>query len=109
MSTAISPVTDVSFPSDVEQQKGVTVVDFWAPWCGPCRMIGPVLEELAEELAGKARFVKVNVDESGETAQRFGIQSIPCLVLFQNGKEADRIVGAQGKQMLKKWVSKHVA
>jgi len=79
MSTAISPVTDASCSSEVEQQKGVTVVDFWAAWCGPCRMIGPVLEELAEELTGTVRFVKANVDEAGDTATRFGVQAIPCL------------------------------
>jgi thioredoxin 1 len=109
MSTAISSVTDSTFPAEIEKHPGVTVVDFWATWCGPCRMIGPVLDELAGEMSDQVKFAKVNVDEAGETAARFGIQSIPCLVLFKNGQEVDRIVGAQGKQILKKWIAKHAA
>ncbi|MGD0090540.1 MAG: thioredoxin [Planctomycetota bacterium] len=109
MSAAIVPVTDSSFAAEVEKHPGVALVDFWAEWCGPCRMIGPVLEELAGEFEGQVKFTKVNVDEASDTAARFGIQSIPCLVLFKDGQEADRIVGAQSKQTLKKWVAKQVA
>ena len=80
------------------------LVDFWAPWCMPCRMIAPVVEDLAEELAGRAYVGKVNVDEEGELAQKYRVSSIPCLIVFENGQEVRRTVGAQGKDALKKLV-----
>lgn len=107
MGAATVAVTDASFDTEVAQHKGVTVVDFWATWCGPCRMIAPALDELATELAGKVKIAKVDVDEAPETASNFGIRSIPCLVLFKDGQEADRVVGAQSKAQLKAWMEQH--
>lgn len=90
-------VTDASFAEQVERSPLPVLLDVWAPWCGPCRMVAPVVEELAGELAGRLRVAQLNVDENPITASRFRIQSIPALLLFQNGREIDRIVGAQPK------------
>ncbi|EYB66808.1 thioredoxin 1 [Deinococcus phoenicis] len=91
--------TDASFASDVQASVPV-LVDFWAPWCGPCRVMGPVLEEVAREQAGKVRVVKVNVDENPTSPARFQVQGIPTLILFKDGQPVDRIVGAVNKQAL---------
>jgi len=90
-------VTDGSFAADVERSPLPVLVDAWAAWCGPCRMIAPVIDELAGELAGRLRVAKLNVDENPVTAARFGLQSIPTLLVFKNGREVDRIVGVQPK------------
>ena len=79
-------------------QKGIFLVDFWAPWCGPCKMAGPVIEELEKEYAGKMTVVKVNVDDEGVVSQKYGVMSIPTIVLFKDGKEVGRQVGFAGKQ-----------
>jgi thioredoxin 2 len=90
-------VTDASFSADVERSPLPVLVDAWAAWCGPCRMIAPVIDELAAEMAGRIRVAKLNVDENPATAARFGLQSIPTLLVFKDGREVDRIVGVQPK------------
>lgn len=90
-------VTDATFAEEVERSTLPIVVDMWAEWCGPCRMVAPVIDELAAQMAGRVRFVKVNVDENPATASRFDIRSIPTLLVLRGGKEIDRIVGAQPK------------
>lgn len=100
---AASPVTvtDASFDQEVMKSSLPVVVDFWAPWCGPCKMIAPVLEELAEEYAGRVKIVKLNTDENQNTAAQYGIQGIPTLLFMKNGKEMDKLVGAAPKPRLK--------
>jgi thioredoxin 1 len=102
MSDLVVHITDDQFQATVA--KGVTLVDFWAPWCGPCRMIAPILDELAGELKEKAKIVKINVDENPLVAGQFGVMSIPTLLLFKDGKKVDQKVGGQPKPQLKAFV-----
>jgi thioredoxin 1 len=104
---AIVTVTDETFASEVESG-GTVLVDFWAPWCGPCKMIAPVLEKLSQELGDQLKVTKVNVDEQSDTAGRFGVMSIPTLILFKDGQPVDKIVGFQPLEALKQVVSKHL-
>ncbi len=93
-------VTDETFGTEVEAHGGVAVVDFWATWCGPCRMIAPVLEQLASEYAGKVKVTKLDVDQNQKTAMRFGVRSIPTLLFFKDGKVVEQVVGAMPKAAL---------
>ena len=90
-------VTDATFSTEVERAPVPVLLDLWAPWCGPCRMVAPVLEELAKEMAGRVRVAKLNVDENPVTATRFQVRSIPTLLVLKGGREMDRIVGVQPK------------
>ena len=101
---ATSKVTDASFETDVIKSADPVVVDFWAEWCGPCRMIGPSLEEISDEMAGKVKIVKLNVDENPAVSAKLGIRSIPTLMLFKDGKLAAQKVGAGSKGDLTKWI-----
>ena len=103
---AIAHATDATFAT--ETNEGVVLVDFWAPWCGPCKMIAPVLEELDAEIGDKAKIVKVDVDENQETAGKFGIMSIPTLVVLKDGEVVDKVVGFQPKEALAQLLEKHV-
>jgi thioredoxin 1 len=105
----VAPVSDKSFQTDVLDSKEPVLVDFWAEWCGPCRAVGPVLEEVAGELKGKLKIVKLSVDENPETAAKYGIQSIPTLMIFKNGELASRQIGASPKAKIVQWISGAVA
>jgi len=101
----VGKVSDATFETEVLKSAQPVVVDFWAEWCGPCRMIAPALEEIAGVLGEKVKIVKLNVDESPATASKYGIMSIPTLMLFKNGEEASRQIGAAPKQKLEQWIS----
>ena len=103
MSTA--KVTDLTFDSDVLKSSEPVVVDFWAEWCGPCRIIAPSLEEIATEMKGKVKVAKLNIDENPAVAGKLGIRSIPTLMLFKDGKLASQKVGAAPKGELVKWIN----
>jgi thioredoxin 1 len=102
---AVGKTSDAGFEADVLKSAEPVVVDFWAEWCGPCRMIAPALEEISGALGDKVKIVKLNVDENPAIAAKYGIMSIPTLLLFKNGEIADRQVGAAPKQKLHQWIS----
>ncbi|MBY3273634.1 MULTISPECIES: thioredoxin [Rhizobium] len=102
---SICKVDKESFQSEVLESEKPVVVDFWAAWCGPCIMIAQVLEEIAVELEGKVKFVKLNVDENPELASQFGVESIPTLAIFKRGELVDKLVGATPKTALLNWIS----
>lgn len=101
-------VTDEQFPSTVLESELPVLVDFWAPWCGPCQLVGPVLEELAGEYAGRLRIAKVNTEEDQGQSRKYNVEGIPTMILFKDGVEADRIVGALPKPLLKLWIERAV-
>ena len=102
---AVGKVSDSDFESQVLKSAGPVVVDFWAEWCGPCRQIAPALEEIAGSLNGRVKIVKLNVDENPQTASKYGVMSIPTLMIFKNGEMASRQVGAAPKQKLEQWIT----
>ena len=108
MSQAMA-VTDASFETEVEKHDGLVVVDFWATWCGPCRMIAPVLDQLAKDFDGKVKIAKVDVDANQKSAMRFNVRSIPMLLFFKGGKVVDQIVGAQPKTNIEAKFKLHAA
>ena len=108
MSNAME-VTDDTFESEVEKHSGLAVVDFWATWCAPCRMVAPILDQLATEYSGKAKVTKLDVDTNIRTASRFNVRSIPTILFFKNGQVVDQIVGAVPKPRLEEVFKKHAA
>ena len=106
MAGSLHELTDATFEAEVLNSKGLVLVDLWAPWCGPCLRLTPTLEALAVELAGKARVVKVNIDDCQSTASSLGVNSIPTVVLFKDGKEVTRLVGSQPKDAYLTAISK---
>lgn len=97
-------INDSQFDAEVLQAKGLVLIDFWAEWCGPCRQLIPVLEEVSKEMDGKVKICKMNVDESPNTAAQFGIRSIPTMFLFKDGKQIDMKVGLNSKATLTSWI-----
>nr|WP_298796658.1 thioredoxin TrxA [uncultured Acetobacter sp.] len=104
MSEHTLAVTDSSFDADVLKASGLVLVDFWAEWCGPCKMIGPALEELSKDLAGKLTVAKINIDDNPVSPNTYGVRSIPTLLLMRDGQVLDTKVGALPKSQLKAWV-----
>ncbi len=109
MSELIKSISDADFNAEVIQASQPVLVDFWAEWCGPCKMIAPILDELAEEYNGRIRVGKVNIDEHQELAGQYGIQSIPTLLVFHQGQVADQIVGMRSKRELKSKIDRVAA
>jgi len=102
-------VTDASFEADVLKSKTPVLVDFWAEWCGPCRQIGPALEEISDELAGQITIAKVNIDNDPEWASKFSVRSIPTMLIFRGGKLVGSKLGAEPKSRLKDWITSTIA
>jgi thioredoxin 1 len=108
MSNSVA-VTDATFVAEIEKHKGLAVVDFWAAWCAPCRMIAPVLDQLAIEYEGKAKVAKVDVDTNIKTSTKFNVRSIPAILFFKDGKLVDQVIGFVGKPALAEKFEKHAA
>ena len=109
MSELVREVSDSSFEKDVLGASKPVLVDFWAEWCAPCRMLAPTVSAVAENYEETATVVKLNVDDNPSTAQRYGIKGIPTLILFRDGKEVERVVGATSKESISKMIDKHVS
>jgi thioredoxin 1 len=104
----VKDVSDSNFESDVLKSDRPVLVDFWAQWCAPCRMLAPTVAAVAQSYEGKATVVKLNVDDNPQVSQRYGIKGIPTLILFKNGKEEERVVGATSKDAISRMIDKHV-
>ena len=109
MAANVLKFTDSNFDGEVVKSNIPVLVDFWAEWCGPCRLMGPILDEMAPAYTGKLKIGKVNVDENQDTPSQFGVMNIPTMIVFKNGKEAERIVGAMSKADLQKKIDKALA
>ena len=109
MSDNVQEVSDSSFEADVLNHKQPVLVDFWAAWCAPCRMLAPTVEAVADKYASTARVVKLNVDENPSVSQRYGIKGIPTLILFKNGREEERVVGATSESAISRMLDKHIS
>ena len=107
-SDAVNDITDQNFAEEIESAEGLCMVDFWAEWCGPCKAIGPSLEELSEEMASKLKIVKINVDENPSTSQAYGIRSIPALMIFKDCQKFSEKMGALPKSALESWVNETI-
>lgn len=107
MGVNTTPVTDQSFENDVLKSSTPVLVDFWAEWCGPCRALGPKLEEIANEMGGKVKIVKLNVDENNQTPQKYGIRGIPAMLLFKSGQEVGQLVGNHPKDAIVDFLTKN--
>lgn len=103
----VKHITDITFNEEIKGDVPV-IVDFWAPWCRPCKMIGPVLEEVAAELEGKVKVTKLNVDKNGVTSEKYRVFSIPTILLFKNGNLVDQIVGFKPKDAIISWIKNHI-
>ncbi len=106
--TYSSAVTDADFAKEVRQHEGVTMVDFWAEWCGPCHMVAPVIEEIADEYKGRVKVAKLDVDANQDTAVSFKVRSIPSILFFKNGKHIDTVVGVVPKEHIVETIEQHL-
>lgn len=105
---AVAPITDITFDQEVLTSDIPVLADFWAPWCGPCRMVAPVVDELSQEFDGQVKVVKINTDENPTIASQYGIRSIPTLIVFKDGQPVDRVVGALPKSTLADTLEKYL-
>jgi thioredoxin 1 len=108
VNTKTAAVKDDTFAADVDQSKGLVLVDFWATWCGPCHMVAPVLEQLAGQYDGRAKILKLDVDSNQKTAMRFNVRSIPSILFFRDGRHVDTVVGAVPKHELEARIEQHL-
>jgi len=107
--TQLIAVTDASFGNEVEQFKGLAIVDFWATWCGPCHMVAPIMEQIAGEYDGKVKVTKLDVDANQRTAMRFNVRSIPSILFFKDGRHVDTLVGAYPKPVFEQKIKQHLS